>query len=381
MHRHPPSLRRGGVPPHHRIVPRERARRVVRRPDDGQLAAAGEVDERAHLQGLLRGEDVGLDAERPVEQGLLALDLERIRRVAQVELALVGEQDVEVELLGERPVHPQARLVQGDGLGRVVVGAEHLGVATRCARAKVGAFEDGDVADAVDLREVVREREAVHAAADDHHVVAGPELALLEEPDLPQQTGHRSSSRAVGLDALAYVRRHHRGHEQIDPVPVDQDPHAHPGDLPDEGARHRELELGQAREGLARPRPIERVRAPAVRDVEHDRVRVQPHDRRRHGRLRNVADERDLAGRDAARAGEVAHPVARLGRGEHARHRRRPGPELSHGPSCLRGRRTGSARPGRPRAPLGARSGTRPGLAGSTRARSLDPARASVRPR
>src|SRR4029453_8369377 len=45
-----------------------------------------------------------------------------------------------------------------------------------------------------DLGEMVREREAVHAAADDDHVVAGPELLLLEETDLPQQTGHRRSS-------------------------------------------------------------------------------------------------------------------------------------------------------------------------------------------
>jgi hypothetical protein len=66
--RHPPSLRRGRVPPHDSVVPRDRARRVVGRPDDGQLATPGEVDERAHLQGLLGGEDVGLDAERPVEQ-------------------------------------------------------------------------------------------------------------------------------------------------------------------------------------------------------------------------------------------------------------------------------------------------------------------------
>jgi hypothetical protein len=43
------------------------------------------------------------------------------------------------------------------------------------------------------------------------------------------------------------------------------------------------------------PGPSSVVRAPAVRDVEHDRVGVQPHDHRRHGRLRDVADQRDLA--------------------------------------------------------------------------------------
>src|SRR6185295_2947329 len=75
-------------------------------------------------------------------------------------------------------------------------GAEHLGVAARRARADIRPFEHGDVADAVVLGQVVGEREAVHAAADDHDVVARPELAPLEEPNGPQEPGHRRSSAA-----------------------------------------------------------------------------------------------------------------------------------------------------------------------------------------
>ena len=316
----------------------------------------------------------------PVQQGLLAFDLERVGRVTQVELALVGEQDVEVQLLRERPVHPQARLVQGDRLGRVVVGAEHLRVAARRARTQVGAFEHGDVADAVDLGQVVGEREAVHAAADDHHVVARTELALLEEPNGPQQPGHRRSSAASTSMRSRTCGGDHRGHEQIDPVPVDEDPNAHPGHLADEGARSRELELGQSSERLARARSVERVHDPAVRDVEHHGIGVEPNDRRANGRLGDVADERDLARRDAARAGELAHPVARLGRSQHAGHARRRRPELSHGPSRPRGRRTGWTRRGRRPSPRRARSGTRPRLAGSIRARSRARARRSWPP-
>ncbi len=56
------------------------------------------------------------------------------------------------------------------------------------------ALEHRDVADPVVLGQVEREREAVHAAADDHDVVTRLQLAAAEELAATQQPGHASTS-------------------------------------------------------------------------------------------------------------------------------------------------------------------------------------------
>lgn len=86
------------VAPDDRVVTGERTRRVVRGTDHRPLAAAGQVDERTGLQDLVGAQDVGLDAVGEVQQGLVPLDLQGVGAVAQVELALRAELDVEVEV-------------------------------------------------------------------------------------------------------------------------------------------------------------------------------------------------------------------------------------------------------------------------------------------
>src|SRR5439155_3255108 len=89
---------------------------------------------------------------------------------------------------------PQARLVPRDVLGGVVVGAHDLRVAPRRAGAEVAGLEDRDVADPVPGREVVGERQAVHPAADDHHVVATLGLDLPEEHAPAEDPCHRAGT-------------------------------------------------------------------------------------------------------------------------------------------------------------------------------------------
>jgi hypothetical protein len=167
---------------------------VVRGAEDGQLAAAVEVDERADVQDLLGPEDVRVDAERAVQRDLLPFHLERVLGVAEVQLTLVREQDVEVQLPREIPVAAEALAVEGHGLGGVVVGSEHLRVAAARAAAEVRALEHRDLPDPVPRGEVVRERQTVHAAAHDHDVVPPRERPLAEEPTTPEQARHRASS-------------------------------------------------------------------------------------------------------------------------------------------------------------------------------------------
>ena len=154
---------------------------IPRRVDDRQLAAAGQVDTRVHLRDLGRGHDVRLDAVGAIQEGLVTLHLERVPRMTEIELALGREQQIEVELLTERPPDSEARLVERDCLRRVVVGPHDLRVAPRAAAADVARVEDRHVRDAVARRQVVRQGQAVDAAADDHDVIGRLQLMSLEE--------------------------------------------------------------------------------------------------------------------------------------------------------------------------------------------------------
>ena len=131
--------------------------------------------------------------------------------MAEVQLSLVREEHVEVQLLRQAAVHREGRGVQGDRLRGVVVRAQDLGVPTARAAPEVGALEHGDVADPVLGREVVRERESVHPAADDHDVVSVAQLPTREVRPSPEQAAH------AGLpdvsNAFPQVRLPVRGHE------------------------------------------------------------------------------------------------------------------------------------------------------------------------
>ncbi len=178
------------VAPHHGVVSGERAGRVIRGAQHRQLTAPAEVHERAHLEDLVGSEDVGAHAERSVQRGLLAFDLQRVLRVADIELPLVREQDVEVELLRQPAVLGEAGGVERHRLRGVVVGPEDLRVATAPAAPDVGALDHRDVADPVFGGEVVRERQPVHASAHDDDVVRASQLALREVDTSPEEPGH-----------------------------------------------------------------------------------------------------------------------------------------------------------------------------------------------
>jgi hypothetical protein len=182
----------GGLrePPHDRVVPGERAGRVVRGAHHRQLAAAAQVHQRTHLEDLVRSEDVGLHAECPVQGGLLPLDLEGVLGVTEIELTLGAELDVVSELLRQPSEAGEAGGVQRDRLRRVVVRAEDLRVPPAPAAADVGTLEHGDIPDAMFGGEVIRERQPVHPASDDHDVVGRSQLALRQIRPATEETRH-----------------------------------------------------------------------------------------------------------------------------------------------------------------------------------------------
>ena len=165
------------VAPDDGVVPDDPAGRVVERAHDRVRDAVGEVELRADLLDLVRRHDRGVDPEELVHLGALLRDDHPAVRVRERQVPVLREHHVEVELDREALVELDALLVEGGALGRAVVRADDRRVAARGAGADVRLLEDGDVLDPVALGEVVRGREPVRAAADDHDVVAALELA------------------------------------------------------------------------------------------------------------------------------------------------------------------------------------------------------------
>jgi hypothetical protein len=166
------------VAPHDGVVADDPARRVVERRLDGPGDVLGEIHLRAELADLVRVDDLAVDPEELVHLGALGGGDDPAVGVGERQVALLGEEQVEVELRREALVELDALLVELGALRRAVVGADDGRVTPGRARADVVLLEDGDVRDPVVLGQVVRRREAVRAAADDDDVVAVLELRL-----------------------------------------------------------------------------------------------------------------------------------------------------------------------------------------------------------
>ena len=113
-------------------------------------------------------------------------------------MAVLREEQVEVELRAQPLVELQRRVVEARALRRLVVGAQDRRVAPGGARADVALLEHRHVADPVVLGEVVRGGEAVRAAADDHDVVGVLELAA----PAPHAAGAEEVTHAASRERL-----------------------------------------------------------------------------------------------------------------------------------------------------------------------------------
>ena len=246
-------------------------------------------------------------------------------------------------------------LYSGHGLGRVVVGPHDLGVTARSAAPDVVALEDGDVGDAVVRREVVREGQPVHPAADDDDVVARREVAPLEERPVAEQPGHAGTS-VARASSIARVRtcsrqyagtrsRRPSGSRRIFAPTRATSPWTNPSGVgtskPD---RYDNASSASS--------PTKSQARPAVGDVEDEGVAVDrgdpvlelPTDVRDHSGLH---DHQRLVGGKSQRAGAVAgghEPVQGGGLGRADDHADGAVAELRHAGAPPRGRRRGSAR-------------------------------------
>ena len=169
-------------PPHHRVVPHDPARRMVQPGLNRQPRTVRDVQPGNHLRALPRVEQLRPHAHEVVRAGRHPERAHRRLAVPQVEGAAVEEHEVEVEFVGQHGPEPQSLLVEAHVLGGALVRAHDRRVPPGPAEADVLRLEDRHVADAVVARQVVRGREAVHAAADDDGVVAALERGGTPEP-------------------------------------------------------------------------------------------------------------------------------------------------------------------------------------------------------
>ncbi len=169
------GVRRPGEAPGHRVVA-HRAPGPVPQPPPDREARVVEVEEGQHLAHRRPVEQLRLHPVQP--HGVAAPDVGVALRVGmqQVEDAPLRHHGVEVQLLLQPAPEVHGQLVERIVPRQQVVRPDDRGVAPDVARADPAFLQHRDVAHAEFLGEVEGGGEPVPAAADDHHVIAGPGL-------------------------------------------------------------------------------------------------------------------------------------------------------------------------------------------------------------
>ena len=169
------------VAPGHGVVARDRPGRVEQRPQDGRMSGASHVDHRnaAFDEGGVDG--LGIHAVMLVDLGSPAHGAHRRIRVRQGVMAARRIEQIQIEVFAQVLPQAHALVVELDALGGQVIRADDRGIAAGVAAADIAFFEHGDVADAVIASQVIGCGQAVAAAADDHHIVAGLQRVMPRE--------------------------------------------------------------------------------------------------------------------------------------------------------------------------------------------------------
>ena len=161
---------------------------------------AGHVQIRDELLNLLGKDDPRVDAHQPVGVGPLHQPGDAALVVRHRQVAMLREHHVEVELFRQLFVQLDRQVVERDALRRAIVGPHNRRVAAGAAESDVLRLQDGDVLHAK-LREVVRGRQAMNAAADDDDVVAVLQFVLAPHPQRAHGTSFVPAGRKAELGA------------------------------------------------------------------------------------------------------------------------------------------------------------------------------------
>jgi hypothetical protein len=179
-----------GQAPDNGVMAHDAAGRMVHGPVDGKGDIFGDVQCRHHLFGLFGIDQMALHAVELGRGDGHAGRLHGRLAVHEVQVAAVVEHEIEVQLLGEHRPKVQRLLVKRNVVLRPLVGPHDRRVSAGTAEPDEALFNDGNIREAVLLRQVVGRGEPVQAAADDHRIVAGLESGLAAPQGLgfPEHT-------------------------------------------------------------------------------------------------------------------------------------------------------------------------------------------------
>ena len=189
------------VAPGHRVMARDGAGFVVEGAEDRETRAAVEVERRAEPRQLVPVHDLGFDPEMLVDLRPPAHGPQRGVVMGERQVAALGIEDVETELVREVAKQADRLVVEPHPFRRQVVGADDGGVARGIAAAEPALVEHRDIGDPVVLGEVVGGGESVPAGAHDHHVVARSQ---------PDRGRHRAAPPAPARQSVFDQPERHR---------------------------------------------------------------------------------------------------------------------------------------------------------------------------
>ena len=182
MDRHARPIDRAGIGPNHGVMPDDPARRVIKTRHDGKSRMIAYVEPRNQPCNLIQEDQPAVHAQDLVDFRPLPEARDRPVGVGQGQVALLGEHDIEVELLGHLHVQLQAFVVEGHTFGCAVIRPDDGRISAARAGPEVSLVHQSDVRDPVP-GQVVRRRKTVSARADDHHVI--PVLEIGPGPHAP----------------------------------------------------------------------------------------------------------------------------------------------------------------------------------------------------
>jgi hypothetical protein len=195
-----------GIAPCDRVMPGGAAARLEKAAINRKAGILREIEMRDHALHLLARQQFGVDAVQPHGVAAPRIGVHLRVGVGEVQHAALREHHVEVEVLAQ-PLPQLHRMLVEVGVGRQqVVGAHDGGVAPGIAAADPTLLQHGDVAQAVQLGEIIGSGKPMTAAADDHHVVGRLRFGIAPSP-LPsampaQRLAQEAESRIFAGHAL-----------------------------------------------------------------------------------------------------------------------------------------------------------------------------------
>ena len=203
---------RARVAPRHRIVAHGAAARLQKSAQH-RVAAIVQINQRCQQLDRFAVHRHGVHAEQPHQVGAPGKQIALRLGVEQVERAALADHGVEIQPTLQPLPQFQRVLIEADIVRQEVIRADDGGITADVTESDRTLLQHRHIADAEFTRQVIRGRQAVAAAADDHHPVARPRRGLgpgAAPAALTAQTLDQQPPPRVAAAGFAFGARGHR---------------------------------------------------------------------------------------------------------------------------------------------------------------------------